>query len=96
MWAGWLQNPCRLGVTNALRRGTKFKSDHKLAKWLQNPGRLWVPKALERGTKIELDHKWAGWLHSPCRLGGPQRFKAGAHNQKLATRGQCGYITLAA
>ena len=77
MWAGWLQNPCRLGVPNALKQGTKSESNHKLAKWLHSPCRLWVPKALERGTNSELAHKWTRGLHNTCRLGGHENFTTG-------------------
>ena len=75
-WAGWLHNPCRLGVPTASERGAESEVAHKWAGWLHNPCRLGVPTASERGAESEVAHKWARWLHKPC-LRAPHRFRAG-------------------
>ena len=47
-----LHNPCRLGVPNGSKRGTKLGMAHKLAGVLDNPSRLGGPQFFTAGNKI--------------------------------------------
>ena len=82
-----------LGVPNALH-GDKIRNGPHVGIVATYPLPSRRSPMLCRRTKSEMAHMWAQWLPTPCRLGGPQ-CSARGQNQKWATCGHSGYLTLA-
>ena len=93
-WAGWLHDPCSLGVVpNASKPGTQSQVVHKWARWLHNPCHLRGSPTLQSGHNRKWPTTGQGGYITPAALGSPQRFKGGKrfrrgpHITRAASRG---------
>ena len=83
-----MHTPCRPGVPNPSKQGTKSELAHKRALWLQHLCRMGGPKLFKRGTKSELAQNSTWSLHPICRCrGGSSTLHNTGLNWKVTHKG---------
>ena len=80
-WAGWLHNPCCLGVPTASKQGAQSKVAHKWAAWLNNPCRLGGLEALEIGQNQRCPTSRMGGYITFAAWGVPTASERGAESE---------------
>ena len=85
--AGWLHNPCPLGIPDATQQETRSDLARKLAGRLRNPCHFGAPQSVTLGDKMTSGPQVGRVATQPLPPRGLPTFYRWAQNEKCPTRG---------